>query len=278
MKHRYKPLVALLATVLLAVPLASCRGVPSAQSAAPEPVELTVFAAASMQESLNAAAELYRETNPGVTVTCNFDSSGTLKTQIAEGAVCDIFISAGQKQMNQLDGAADASVNTDGLDFILSDTRFDLVTNTVVLIVPEGNPAGITSFEDVNTDRVSLIALGNSDVPAGQYAQQIFVFLGMWDALNRDGKITFSSNVKEVAAQVAAAAVDCGVVYVSDAAATDAVEVAAQAPQGSHKPVNYPAAVLKASEHPEEAEAFLEFLKSDVCAEIFTGIGFGIPS
>jgi len=241
-------------------------------------VELTVFAAASMQESLNAAAELYRETNPGVTVTCNFDSSGTLKTQIAEGAVCDIFISAGQKQMNQLDGAADASVNTDGLDFILSDTRFDLVTNTVVLIVPEGNPAGITSFEDVNTDRVSLIALGNSDVPAGQYAQQIFVFLGMWDALNRDGKITFSSNVKEVAAQVAAAAVDCGVVYVSDAAATDAVEVAAQAPQGSHKPVNYPAAVLKASEHPEEAEAFLEFLKSDVCAEIFTGIGFGIPS
>ncbi|MEL7608887.1 MAG: molybdate ABC transporter substrate-binding protein [Bacillota bacterium] len=244
----------------------------------PAPVGLTVFAAASMTESLNQIANMYKAVAPNVTLTFNFESSGTLKTQIQEGAQADIFISAGQLQMNQLDIAADAAVNTEQLDFVDAATRFNLVTNTVVLIVPEGSDKGIASFDDVATDKVGLIALGNSDVPVGQYAQDIFTYLKVWDKLNSDKKISFGTNVKEVLAQVESGAVDCGVVYISDAATATGVKVVATAPEGSHKPVNYPAAVLKISEHPTEAAAFLEYLKSADCAKVFTDIGFGIPA
>lgn len=242
-----------------------------------EPVELVVFAAASMTESLTEIAEMYKEVAPNVTLTFNFDSSGTLKTQIEEGADADIFISAGQLQMNQLDISADSTINTDGLDFVLADTRFDLLTNTVVLIVPEGSDKGITSFDDVATDKVALIALGNSDVPVGQYAQDVFTYLGTWDQLNNESKITFGTNVKEVLAQVEAGAVDCGVVYVSDVATATGVNVVAVAPEGSHKPVNYPAAVLNTSKNVEAATAFLDYLKSDDCTAVFEAIGFAVP-
>lgn len=243
-----------------------------------EPVELMVFAAASMTESLNQIAEAYKAVAPNVTLVFNFDSSGTLKTQIQEGAQADIFISAGQLQMNQLDITAAADVNTEGLDFVDAATRFNLVTNTVVLIVPNNSDKGIASFDDVSTDKVSLIALGNSDVPVGQYAQDVFTFLGVWDKLNADKKVSFGTNVKEVLSQVESGAVDCGVVYISDAATSTGVTVVAAAPEGSHKPVNYPAAVLKTSQNPEAAAAFLDYLKTDACSAVFTGIGFGIPT
>ena len=100
-------------------------------------MELIVFAAASLTETLTAIGEIYSAENPGVTFSFNFDSSGTLKTQIQEGADCDLFISAGQKQMNQLDSTASADVNTEGLDFVDSDSRVDLLENKVVLCVPE---------------------------------------------------------------------------------------------------------------------------------------------
>lgn len=239
--------------------------------------EIVVFAAASMTESLNEIAQMYKQVAPDVTLIFNFDSSGTLKTQLVEGADADVFISAGQKQMNEMDITADPAVNTEGLDMIAQDTRYDLLTNTVVLVVPKGSEAGIAFFEDVAGNKVSLMALGNNDVPVGQYAQEIFTFMGVWDQLNADGKITFASNVKEVLAQVEAAAVDCGVVYISDAVTSDGVEVVASAPQGSHKPVNYPAAVLKNAMHPQEAAAFLEYLKGDECKAVFERIGFDVP-
>jgi molybdate transport system substrate-binding protein len=245
-------------------------------TAEPEPVELVIFAAASLTEASEQITELYKDIAPNVTLTFNLDSSGTLKTQIEEGADCDIFLSAGQKQMDQLDIAADAAVNTDGLDFVLSDSRFDFVTNTVVLIVPNDSDLGITSFEDVNTDKVSLMALGNSDVPVGQYAQEIFTNLGFWDALNTAGKITFASNVKEVLSQVESASVDCGVVYSTDAASSEGVTVVASAPEGSHKPITYPAAILKNTKNLEAAEAFMEFMKSDDCSAIFESFGFTV--
>lgn len=244
---------------------------------APTQTELVVFAAASMTESLTKIAELYKAVAPDVTLTFNFDSSGTLQTQIEEGAEADVFISAGQKQMNELDIAAGTEKNPKGQDFVLEGSRFDLLTNTVVLIVPEGSDKGIASFDDVATDKVSLIALGNSDVPVGQYAQDVFTYLGVWDQLNADQKITFGTNVKEVLAQVETAAVDCGVVYISDAATGKGVTVVATAPEGSHKPVNYPAAVLKGSKNPEAAKAFLEYLKGEECAKVFTDIGFAVP-
>ena len=115
----------------------------SSEAASGESVELIVFAAASLTETLNAIAETYSAENPGVTFSFNFDSSGTLKTQIQEGADCDLFISAGQKQMNQLDSTASAEGNTEGLDFVDAESRVDLLENKVVLCVPEGSDKGI---------------------------------------------------------------------------------------------------------------------------------------
>ncbi|MCD8035874.1 MAG: molybdate ABC transporter substrate-binding protein [Clostridiales bacterium] len=241
-----------------------------------EEKELIVFAAASMTDTMQEIAEMYKEVDPSVNISFNFDSSGTLKTQIQEGADCDIFISAAQKQMNQLDASQPEDVNTEGLDFVDTDTRFDLLSNSVVLITPVGNPAGVESFDDVATDKVSLISLGNSDVPVGQYSEEIFTYMGVWDQLNDESKITFGTNVREVLAQVEEGAVDCGVVYSTDAATTDLVEIVASAPEGSHTPIVYPAAVLKTSADPDTAKAFLEYLKTDECTAVFEAAGFVI--
>jgi molybdate transport system substrate-binding protein len=239
---------------------------------------VTVFAAASMTESMNRIAELYKKAAPDVTIVYNFDSSGTLKTQIQSGADCDIFISAGQRQMDQIDIAAKPSVNTEKLDFVLPGSRFDIVSNQVVLIVPRGrNPKGIDSFADVVTEKVSLVALGNSDVPVGQYSQEIYTSLGLWEKLNAMSKITFASNVKEVLVQVAANAVDCGVVYGTDAATSNGVDVVASAPEGSHRPIVYPAAILKRVRDEAAAKAFVEFLKGEESTNVFKTIGFAIP-
>jgi molybdate transport system substrate-binding protein len=251
----------------------------SLSEAAAEKTTLTVFAAASMTESMNRIAEVYRTAAPNVEIVYNFDSSGTLKTQIQQGAECDLFISAGQRQMDQLDISAGPSVNTEKLDFVLPGTRFDIVANQVVLIVPKGgNPKGIHDFADVASDKVSLVSLGNSDVPVGQYSEEIYKNLGLWEKLNQMSKITFASNVKEVLVQVAAGAVDCGIVYGTDAATSDGVEVVAPAPAGSHSPIVYPAAVLKNTKNEAAARAFAEFLKGKESAGIFESIGFSIPA
>lgn len=229
--------------------------------------ELSVFAAASMTESMKEIAVLYQRIAPDVKIIYNFDSSGTLKTQIEHGADCDIFISAGQKQMNALEKK------------LLPETRFNIVSNKVVMVVPKGrNPKGINDFKDVMTDKVFLIAIGNSDVPVGQYSEEIYRNLGVWDKLKAMRKITFGSNVKEVLAQVAAGAVDCGIVYSTDAATSKGVDVVAEAPANSHKPIVYPAAVMSATKNEAAAKAFVEYLKSDACAKVFAKIGFAKPA
>lgn len=173
-----------------------------------------------MTETLNQLKESYEKAH-NVKITYNFDSSGTLKTQIQEGAACDIFISAGQKQMNQLDITADNAVNTDGLDFIASDTRINLLENKVVLVTSANNPAGIQSFDDLAAKLASgsvLMAMGNSDVPVGQYTQKILNYYKLDEtALANAGKITYGTNVKEVTTQVSEGSVDCGIVYCTDA-------------------------------------------------------------
>ena len=178
--------------------------------------ELTVFAAASLQETLTECGELYQKDCPGVTLVFNFDSSGTLKTQIQEGAVCDLFISAGQKQVDQLDAAAGPEANPEGLDLIASDTRLNLLENKVSLAVPEGNPAGIQSFGQLKAALEAgdiLLAIGNSDVPVGQYTQKLFAYYGLNEAaLNASGVLTYGSNVKEVTTQVGQGTVDCGII------------------------------------------------------------------
>ncbi len=271
----YKKMMAFLLAAFLMVSSAGCAAQTSETAeTAGEKVELIVFAAASMTETIDQIAEMYQEVAPNVTLQCNYDSSGTLKTQIQEGADCDIFISAGQLQMDQLDQEASPEVNTEGLDFVDGSTRCNLVQNICVLTVPEGNPKGIESFDDVATDKVEMIALGNSDVPVGQYAEQIFTTLGVWEEIQP--KITFATNVKEVTTQVEQAAVDCGVVYGTDAYSAG-LEAVCTAPEGSHDDVVYPAAVMKTSKHPEEAAAFLEYLKTEDCTKVFESVGFAIP-
>ena len=236
-------------------------------------VTLNVFAAASMTETLTEIQEMYKEVAPNVTLVFNFDSSGTLKTQIQEGADCDVFISAAQKQMNQLDKDADPEVNTEGLDYVLEGTRINLLENKVVLAVPDGNPKGIESFADLGTDKLSLLALGNEDVPVGQYSEEILTNLGILDQLEQENKITYGSNVKEVTTQVYEAAADAGIIYATDAYSAD-LPVVAQADDTMCKQVIYPAAVLNISENQDAAEAFLDYLKTDDCMKVFEEVGF----
>ena len=249
----------------------------SSEAASGESVELIVFAAASLTETLNAIAETYSAENPGVTFSFNFDSSGTLKTQIQEGADCDLFISAGQKQMNQLDITASADVNTDGLDFVDPSTRVDLLENKVVLCVPEGSDKGIDSFdalaEHLKAEDI-LFCMGNSDVPVGQYTQKILAYYDLDEAaLAAAGVITYGSNVKEVTTQVSEASVDAGVVYCTDAysAGLTPVDEATKEMCGQ---VIYPAAVMKNALHAEAAKEFLAYLRTDKAATVFESVGF----
>ncbi len=242
-----------------------------------EPVELVVFAAASLTETLEQIAEDYKAVAPEVTLTFNFDSSGTLKTQIQEGAACDLFLSAGQKQMDQLDASADPSVNTEGLDFVLEGSRLDLLENKVTLVTPEGNPKGIDSFDSLAEHLKAgdiLLAMGNSDVPVGQYTQKILTFYGLDEAaLANAGCITYGTNVKEVTTQVTEGSVDAGVIYCTDAFSAGLTPVAEATPEMCGQ-VIYPAAVLNVSEHPQESQAFLDYLSTDAAMSVFAEVGF----
>ena len=237
----------------------------ASSEASGESVQLTVFAAASLTETLNQIAEQYKTVAPNVELVFNFDSSGTLKTQIEEGAECDLFLSAAQKQMNALEEE----------NLINADTRIDLLENKVVLAVPEGNPADIQSFEDIGTDKCKLVALGNDDVPVGSYSIEILTNLGILDELESSNKITYGSNVKEVTTQVKEASADCGIVYATDAYSAG-LESVDQATADECGQVIYPAALTASTAHAEEAQAFLDYLTTDDAAAIFESVGFAM--
>ena len=271
---------AVLAVILVCALLAGCAStvIESTEPAKAEKTNVIVFAAASMTETLEEIAEMYKDVSPDAELTFNLDSSGTLKTQIEEGADCDLFISAAQKQMDQLDATADAEKNPDGLDFIDSDTRIDLLENKVVLCVPENDPKNVDGFDTLvnyfyNTDDI-LMAMGNEDVPVGQYTQKILAYYNLNEAeLAAAGKITYGSNVKEVTSQISEGSVDCGVVYSTDAfsAGLTVVDKATEAMCGK---VIYPAAVLKNSKNSEAAKAFLDYLRTDEASKVFEKVGF----
>jgi len=274
-------LLGIMLALMMAMAVAACGQTPPAGSQskkpASEPVELTVFAAASMTETLTEIAGMYKAVEPNVSIVFNFDSSGTLQRQIEEGAVCDLFISAAQKQMDALDASLSGKDNPKGQDYVEQGTRVNLLENKVALVVPEGNPKGITGFADLAEKLKAggvLMAMGNSDVPVGQYTQKILACFGLDETeLAKAGCITYGSNVKEVTTQVYEASVDCGVVYATDAfsAGLEVVDTATKEMCGQ---IIYPAAVLKTSRNREAAQAFLDYLKTDVCMGVFEKAGF----
>lgn len=254
--------------------LAGCGGQNGAEQGK---TMLTVFAAASMTETMNEIAKAYQQEHPDIEIVYNFDSSGTLKQQIQNGAACDLFISAAQKQMDQLDASKDERANPEKLDFVLQGTRVNLLENKVVLATPEGNPKQITRFDDMarklNDGSIRLV-MGNSDVPVGQYTQKILAHYGLDEqAVAEQGRITYGSNVKEVTTQVKEGSADCGVIYGTDAysAGLKPVDEATKDMCGQ---VVYPAAVLKNSANPEAAKAFLQYLRSDKAMAVFESVGF----
>ena len=271
-----KKLLPLFLALCVALSLTACGG-PEKEEPAAEPVELFVFAAASMTETMNRMIGMYRDVAPNVTITPTYDSSGTLLKQIKEGAECDLFISAAPKQINALDGFLkdDADKNPDGLDMILQGSRLDLLENKVTLVVPEGNPKGIETFDQLAELLKSgsvMLAMGNSDVPVGQYTLKIFAYYGI-DESAVSGNLTYGSNVKEVTTQVSEGAVDCGVIYATDAFSAG-LTVVDDATAGMCGQVIYPAAVLKDSRHPGEAQDFLDYLAGSDAGAVFASVGF----
>ena len=230
-----------------------------------EPVELSIAAAASLTDAMKDLAALYESKNPGVKLTFNFGSSGALEQAIENGGKADLFFSAAQKQMNMLDEAGE----------LAEGTRRDLLQNEVVLIVPKNSAVDVKTFEDLAREDVKRIALGEpKGVPVGQYSEEILTALNLLDAVK--AKAVYGSDVRQVLAWVESDEADCGIVYATDAAISDKVKVVAVAPEGSHKPVVYPAAVIKNSKQLDAAKKFLDFTTSAEAGKIFEHYGFKV--
>ena len=267
-----KTLRSLLLALCIVLSLSACGGGTdpgdvSEHDGSSSPVELVVFAAASMTETLDEIIALYKDVAPHVTILPSYESSGTLLEQIQQGADCDLFISAGQTQMDTLDKN----------NLLLDGSRLDLLENQITLVVPEGNPKGVKSFDQLaellkNGD--VFLAMGNRDVPVGQYTQKIFAYYGLEAAaLAEAGVLTYGSNVKEVTTHVSEGAVDCGIIYATDAFSAG-LTVVDEATADMCGQVTYPAAVLSASTHAEEAQAFLDYLTGDDADVVFRNVGF----
>ncbi len=249
----------------------------SQSQTAEQKTTLNVFAAASMTESLTKIADQYMAEHPNVEVKLNFDSSGTLKKQIEQGADCDIFIAAGQKAMNGLD-VNDTKVNKNGLDFIAPNTRFNILQNEVVLVVPANNPSNIHSFDDLVSHLKAggnfKFAMGNSDVPVGQYTTKILKYYKLnEEKLANEGVITYANNVKEVAEQVRTGSVDAGVVYATDAYSQKLDKVASATKEMCGEAI-YPCAIMKNTQNMQQSEDFVAFLKGDFASKEFEKVGF----
>lgn len=275
----WKKVVGLTVLAALAVGILGCGSdtKDAKPAASGEKTHLTVFAAASMTETLNKVAEQYKKDHLNVDITFNYDSSGTLKKQIQNGADADIFISAGQKQMNQLDATKDEKANPEKLDFVDTSTRIDLLENKVVLVTPEGNPKGIKNFSDLAeklANGSARLVMGNSDVPVGQYTQKILQYFNLNEGdIANAGNITYGSNVKEVTTQVVEGSADAGVVYATDAFSANLKPID-QATKEMCGQVIYPAAVLKTSKNQDVAKDFLNYLKGDEAMKVFESVGF----
>lgn len=225
--------------------------------------ELTILAAASLTDVCNEIKEQYEAEHAGVTLNFSYGGSGALQTQIEEGAPADVFLSASTKQMSALEEKG----------LVDSESVVPLLENKIVLIVPADSEPDLTSFEDVVSDKVSMIGLGEpGSVPVGQYSEEVYTNLGLLDEVKK--KANYGSDVRTVLSWVETGAVDCGIVYATDAYTSDAVKIVAEAPEGSCGQVVYPVGVVKGSAHAEAAAEFAAYLQEDETLSLFESYGF----
>jgi molybdate transport system substrate-binding protein len=264
MKTVSRVLTGLMVCVLVQAPLfARGRQEGRAPESENQPVTILVAAAASLRNAYEQELiPQFQAKYPWITVEGTYDSSGRLQTQIEQGLEADVFMSAAVTQMDNLVKGG----------FVEGQAVRPLLENKIVLIKPAGFSTTVTGFRDITA--APVIALGDpASVPAGQYAEEIFTNLGIWDAVK--AKASLGTNVTEVLNWVGEASAEVGVVYATDAASTNRVEVLAEAPAGSlARPVLYPVAPVAASAHPREAEFFISFLASDQGLAVFKAYGF----
>jgi molybdate transport system substrate-binding protein len=252
-----KKLTAILST-FITVWVFLAFGFAPTNAAAGEKAVVRVSAAISLKDALEALEKIYTAKNPNTKILYNFGSSGLLQKQIEEGAPIDLFISAGKRQMDEL--------ASEGL--IVPATRSDLLSNELVLIVSREKKNSIRSFDDL-VGKAQSFSIGAPEiVPAGKYGKQTLVSLKLWDKLEK--RIVFADNVRQVLAYVDSGNVDAGLVYKSDTVVLKSGVIAAVAPRGSHAPIVYPMAIIKASRNFAPTEKFVEFLKTPEASKVFT--------
>ena len=224
---------------------------------------LTVSAAISLTNALQAIKPIYQQQHPQVSITYNFAGSGVLQRQIEQGAPVDLFISAAAKQVDALQQK----------NLLLPETRRNLLTNRLVLITPRN--INLSSFKQLTNPEVQHLAVGEpKSVPAGQYAQELLTNLQILAAIKP--KLVYGNNVRQVLTYVENGNVEAGIVYASDAQESKTVQVAATAPENLHSPIVYPVAVLKDSKSTAAAQNFVQFLSSNQAQAVFKKYGFGI--
>lgn len=260
-KRFFTLLSGFLATLLLAIALRSISPTPAnAQS-----TTLLIAAAASLQDALQELDPIFESANPGITVNYNFAASGPLQQQIEQGAPVDLFISAASRQMDALQNR----------NLIVSNTRRNLVANSLVLVVPRNSTLGITGFRQLTQANVRRISVGEPrSVPAGQYAEQVFTNLGILEQLRP--KFVFGNSVRNVLGTVESGNADAGIVYATDARISNSVRQVATAPSHLHAPIVYPMAMIAASRNPQAARTYAQFLTSSQAQATFRRYGFGV--
>jgi len=260
-RHILAVLSGLLATLLLAIRLKLIAPAPVAA----ESTTLLIAAAASLQNALEELDPLFESANSGTTVNYTFAASGPLQRQIEQGAPVDLFISAATRQMDALQEK----------NLIVSNTRRNILTNNLVLVVPRDSSLGLISFRQLTNANVRRISVGEPrSVPAGQYAEELFRNLGTLERLR--SKFVYGNSVRNVLGTVESGNADAGVVYTTDARISDQVTQVATAPSNLHSPIVYPLAVVTASRNRRAAQAYAQFLTGRQAQAVFRRYGFGI--
>jgi len=263
-----KPFLLIFSLLLLLLSMAGCssndqanKSKGSKQAASKKKVELTISAAASLQDALTDIKSSFEKEHPNIQISYNFGASGALQQQISQGAPVDLFFSAAEDKFQKLeqDGLIDKK---DGID---------LVGNDLVLVVPKDSDKGIKSFEDLT--KADKIALGTPEsVPVGQYGKETLEKLNIWNAIS--GKVVYGKDVRQVLTYVETNNVAAGIVYKTDALTSDKVQIVATAADNTHDPIIYPVGVIKNSSHPDEAQLFYQYLQNDQSMEILEKYGF----